>query len=251
MDNTSEQTQKSMPIWLKSLLVIILIAAVGIGIYFLVQLLLPKSGPQPTLTPYNMPATIKPLQNMMQTNMMPTTTIKPTNIYYKLEDPVGIANERYSNIPFKTFGLNNNLNNWTINILFTTTTTTSKWQGIIGNIYNNEVSGENIWGFWISPNPTKYIHFRIGAWNENFPSLGVINNKTLYKLIINFNNGIYRLTLINMADNVSNTVEIRDKPKLNSTTGSICIGGHWQSGRKDEVFDGTIDYVDFSLIPTN
>jgi hypothetical protein len=199
-------------------------------------------------------------KNNTSTTMMPirtmTTTMKPISpiTYFTIQDPAGIASGNYKNIPFSQFGLNDNLKNWTINIIFITTTTNNlKYQGIIGNTHNNEVVGwdngrwTGAWGFWIY---SKSIHFRIETWNENLTSLGTINNNIPYKLIINFNNGIYKITLINMIDNTINTIDIKDKPKLNSSTGFITIGGHWQS-TQEAIFDGSINYVDFTSIPTS
>ncbi len=201
-------------------------------------------------------------KNNTSTTMIPirtmTTTMKPISAitYFKIEDPNGINSGKYKNIPFKDFGLNSNLNNWTINIIFTSTSNKAAYTNIIGNCYNTEVPGwadgfVGAWGFWLTPGNTKYVHFRLGAWNEDFPSLGTVNNDIPHKLIINFNNGIYKLTLINMTNNTSNTVDIKDKPKLNSTTGNITIGGHWPDGRQDEIFGGSINYVDFTLLPTS
>ena len=172
--------------------------------------------------------------------MAPTTSIGPKIIkpYYVIQDSSGIENGGYRNIPFSTFGLNNNLNNWTINILFTQTYS-GNWQGIIGNMYNNEISYG--WGIWISDE--KYVYFRIGDWTSKVSNIKIENN-VLHKLIINYNDGIYKITLIIMNDNSSTNMEFKDKGKLISNTGSICIGGMWLK-KPDEKFIGNIFYVDF------
>jgi hypothetical protein len=48
-----------------------------------------------------------------------------------------------------------------------------------------------------------------------------------------------------MSDDANNTVNISNKPKLTTDKGSICLGGRWQSGRTDELFDGNITLVEF------
>jgi hypothetical protein len=223
--------------------IILIVIVIGVIIFFV--FLNKPSQPTTTMIPRT---TMMPI-----TTRIPTPTISPIT-YFKIEDPAGVASGKYKSIPFNQFGLNDKLNNWTINIIFITTTTNNlKYQGIIGNTHNNEVVGwdngrwTGAWGFWIYSNS---IHFRIEAWDENFPSLGTIHNNIPYKLIINFNNGIYKLTLINMNTNTSNTIDIKNKPKLNSTTGFITIGGHWQS-TQEAIFDGSINYVDFTSIPTS
>jgi hypothetical protein len=189
------------------------------------------------------------------TTRIPTPTISPIT-YFKIEDPAGINNGNYKNISFSQFGINDRLNNWTINIIFTSTSNKASYTGIIGNCYNTQVPGwpngfAGASGFWLTPGNTQYVHFRLNAWNQDFPSLGTINNNIPHKLIINFNDGIYKLTLINLTTNTSNTVDIKDKPKFNSTTGNITIGGHWPDGSLSEKFDGSINYVDFTSIPTS
>jgi len=79
--------------------------------------------------------------------MVPTTTIIPIKPFYEIKDPSGIEKGNYSNMSFQTFGLNDNLNNWTINILFTQFISGS-WQGIIGNMNNWQVTIG--WGIWIN-----------------------------------------------------------------------------------------------------
>ena len=167
--------------------------------------------------------------------------------FFKLEDAAGIKQGKYNNISFNKFGLNSNLNNWTITIIFSAIHNSSKWQGIIGNIYNPQIPGhKDGWGFWMSP--YNYLHFRIGdSWAQDFTSLGQILENTPYKIIVSFNNNVYKIKLIRMSDNdnANNIVTISNKPKLTTYKGSICLGGRWQSLRTDELFDGNITYVDF------
>ena len=158
--------------------------------------------------------------------------------YYVLQDPVGIKLGQYKNVSNNTFGLNNNdLNSWNITILVNSTNYLDSWQGIIGNMRNGEV--ENGWGLWI--NPTGYIHFRILEWNENLESLGNLLNNTSYRIVINFYNNIYKITLTNLSTNVSNTIAITNKPKLVSNKGFITIGGF-----NGELFNGNINLVEFN-----
>ena len=63
-----------------------------------------------------------------------TCGIRLFSSFFKLEDAAGIKQGKYNNISFNTFGLNSNLNNWTITIILSAMYTSSKWQGIIGNI---------------------------------------------------------------------------------------------------------------------
>ncbi len=78
---TQKPSPKSMPGWLKVLLVILLLAAVGVGIYFLVQALQPKSGSEPNFTLKNMmPPTIRPSLNMMTTTIRPSLNMMPPTI---------------------------------------------------------------------------------------------------------------------------------------------------------------------------
>jgi hypothetical protein len=165
--------------------------------------------------------------------------------FFKLEDAAGINQGKYNNISFNKFGLNSNLNNWTITIIFSAIHNSSKWQGIIGNIYNPQIPGhKDGWGFWISP--YNYLHFRIGdTWAQDFTSLGQILQKTPYKIIVSFNNNVYKIKLIRIIDDANNTITISNKPKLTTYKGSICLGGRWQSLRTEELFDGNITYVDF------
>ena len=71
---------------------------------------------------------------------------------------------------------------------------------------------------------------------------------TFLDSLLKFNNNTYEIKLIRMGENANNTVNtvnISNKPKLTTDKGSICLGGRWQSGRTDELFDGNITYVDF------
>ena len=169
--------------------------------------------------------------------------------FFKLEDAAGIKQGKYNNISFNTFGLNSSLSNWTITIILSAMYNSSKWQGIIGNIYNSQIPGhKDGWGFWISPD--KYLHFRISdTWAQDFTSLGQILENTPYKIIISFNNNEYKIKLIRMtddiSDNASNIVNISNKPKLTTDKGNICLGGGWENLRTAELFDGNITYVDF------
>jgi len=175
----------------------------------------------------------------------PTQSQQSTPPFFKLEDAAGIKQGKYNNISFNTFGLNSNLNNWTITIILSAMYTSSKWQGIIGNIYNSQIPGhKDGWGFWI--NPSKYLHFRISdTWAEDFTSLGQITENIPYKIIISFNNNAYQVKLIRMSDNANNIVNVSNKPKLTTDRGSICLGGGWENLRT-ELFDGNITYVDFT-----
>ena len=176
----------------------------------------------------------------------PSTTPSSIVPFYKIENPRGIKEGAYNKIPFNTFGLNDYINNWNITILFKAITN-DKFQGIIGNIYNSEITGfENSWGFWI--NPSKKIQFRISNWFEDLTILGSIVNNTEYKLIINFNKTYYEITLTNMSNNETKTSKITNKPKLNNNKGSICIGGIWPNKLTGEIFEGNITYVDFTKL---
>ena len=179
----------------------------------------------------------------------PVSSQQSITPFFKVEDAVGIKQGKYNNISFNTFGLNSNLNNWTITIILSAIRNSSKWQGIIGNIYNSQIPGhKDGWGFWISP--YNYLHFRIGdTWAQDFTSLGQILGNTPYKIIISFNNNEYKIKLIRMtddiSDNASNIVNISNKPKLTTDKGNICLGGGWENLRTAELFDGNITYVDF------
>ena len=196
-----------------------------------------------TTRPPNIPTTTQTLRTINSNKIMtkqPQTSKSPvimttsppsspqsTLPFFKLEDPTGIKLGKYNNISFNTFGLNSSLNNWTITILLSAVYTSSKWQGIIGNMYNSQIPGhKDGWGFWISP--SKYLHFRISEWAEDLISLGGILENTPYKIIISFNNNAYKVQLIRMSDDASNIINISDKPKLTTDKGSICLGGVWE-----------------------
>jgi len=67
---------------------------------------------------------------------------------------------------------------------------------------------------------------------------------TPYKLIIDYNNGEYNITVIDMNDNSSNSMKFNEK-KLTSNNGFLCIGGSWPN-KPIEKFIGKIDYVDIT-----
>jgi len=181
-----------------------------------------------------------------------TQTPKPTP-YFILKDPDGIKNGKYNQISRKIFGLNsNNINTWTISILFTPINN-NKYQGIIGNIYNISLpSYLDGWGFWISP--AKYIHIRIQSWAHDLVILGELSSNIPYKLVINFNSipinnyGTYEISLTNMNDNTTKSTVIEDKPRLIGDKGRICIGGNWTENPNNEKFDGIISSVEFFKI---
>jgi len=182
-----------------------------------------------------------------QTPVAQTPVAQKKISFFNLEDAAGIKQGKHNNISFETFGLNSNLNNWTITITFSAKYNSSKWQGIIGNMYNSQLLGKIGWGLWINPN--KNLHLRIEDWTDNFTSLGQIRENVAYKIIFSFSNDVYKIKLISNDDN--NIVIIGKKPKLTTDRGSICLGGRWVNGRTDELFDGNITSVNFTpnLLP--
>jgi hypothetical protein len=164
---------------------------------------------------------------------------------YILQNPTGITNGNFKDIPLSTFGLNDSLSTWTIKIKFIAKNNSSMWQGIIGNMYNSVIpSHKDGWGFWLSPDG--FIHFRISDyWADDLRSLGNIMNDVEYELTINWINNIYKIDLLKIGDQNTARTEITNKPKLTSDKGSICIGGWWpQNG--NEKFQGLINLVEFN-----
>jgi hypothetical protein len=169
-------------------------------------------------------------------------TLKQIQSSYILQDPNGIKNGNFRNVPFSTFGLNDSLSNWTINIKFKAINNSNMYQGIIGNIYNPAIpTHTDGWGFWLSP--YGFIHFRISGWNEDLTGLGNITNNVEYQLTINWINKTYIINLLKIGDQNSARTEITGKPKLTSNKGSICLGGWWQN-LDTEKFQGSINLVD-------
>jgi len=209
----------------------------------------PTTTMQPTTTMRTttmQPTTMAPTTTIRSTTMQPTTTIAPTTTkiikpFFVIADPIGVKNGKYNNIPFSTFGLNDNLNNWTMNIIFSGKSDHSGEQGIIGNMFN--------WGTWVgwtigtTPNEG-YIIFVYGNYfYETIPNLKIAYN-TPYKLILNYNNGVYNLSVTNLKDNSNYSIETKGKGKLTSNVGFVTIGGQYL--RRNQPFSGNIDYVDFT-----
>jgi hypothetical protein len=166
------------------------------------------------------------------------TKIIVKEIFFLLKDPQGIKDGKYKRIFNNTFGLNNNLNSWSITTMITSENYKGFWQSIIGNMRNDSL--ENGWGIWI--NPEGLIHFRIVDWIENLSELGTLINNISYLIVINFDNGNYKFNLSNLNNNTSKSMIIYNKPKLITTGGFITVGGYW-SGSQSEPFLGKINYL--------
>ena len=113
---------------------------------------------------------------------------------YAITDPDGIKTGVYKNIPNATFLLIANLTNWTITIILKSDNYKQSYQGIIGNMYNKDVTTG--WGMWINPNGK--LHFRIvnNTWDLN--DLGSLYNNDEYQLIIKFTRTGYSFRLTNL-----------------------------------------------------
>jgi hypothetical protein len=113
---------------------------------------------------------------------------------YGITDPDGIKTGVYKNIPNATFLLIPNLTNWTITIILKSDNYKQSYQGIIGNMYNKDVTTG--WGMWINPNGK--LHFRIenNTWDLN--DLGSLRNNDEYQLIIKFTRTGYSFRLTNL-----------------------------------------------------
>jgi hypothetical protein len=113
---------------------------------------------------------------------------------YIINDADGIKTGQYKNIPNATFGLNNNLTRWTITIILKSDNYKNSWQGLIGNMYNTQVT--NGWGLWINPNGK--LHFRIkdATWDLN--NLGSLYNNHPYKILINLTRTGFSFRLTNL-----------------------------------------------------
>ncbi len=149
----------------------------------------------------------------------PTTTPKLEKVVigkdkYIINDADGIKTGQYKNIPNATFGLNNNLTRWTITIILKSDNYKNSWQGLIGNMYNTQVS--NGWGLWINPNGK--LHFRIkdNTWDLN--NLGSLYNNHPYKILINFTRTGYSFRLTNLKYFTKEGVLINNPSNSNNST---------------------------------
>ncbi len=114
---------------------------------------------------------------------------------YKITDADGIKTGVYKNIPNATFLLINNLNRWKITIILKSDNYKQSYQGIIGNMYNNEVT--NGWGLWINPNGK--LHFRIEEKSWDLNILGILVNNHEYQIIITYSHRSgYSIKLTNL-----------------------------------------------------
>ena len=108
-----------------------------------------------------------------KTDKQPTQELKPI---ISINDPNGIKNGEYRDVPTsKIFGSNNN-NNWNITMKFNLEKFNNTLQSIIGNVQNNSA---NDWGLWITPQRKLQWRVNNSSWDLN--NFGELKNNTLYK----------------------------------------------------------------------
>jgi hypothetical protein len=157
-----------------------------------------KNSSMPTSKETNKPSNTQSNELSKESNT-PSTTPKLEKVIigsdkYIINDVDGIKTGQYKNIPNATFGLNNNLTRWTITIILKSDNYKNSWQGLIGNMYNTQVT--NGWGLWINPNGK--LHFRIkdATWDLN--NLGSLYNNHPYKILINLTRTGFSFRLTNL-----------------------------------------------------
>ncbi len=164
-----------------------------------------KQGSAPNPTPSNKQGSAPsntPAPNTSKSATNPTESTTPKivekvvigNDKYAITDADGIKTGVYKNIPNATFLLINNLTRWTITIILKSDNYKQSFQGIIGNMYNKEIT--SAWGLWINPNGK--LHFRIEDKTWDLNDLGLLVNNNEYQIIINFSRTGYSFRLTNL-----------------------------------------------------
>lgn len=113
---------------------------------------------------------------------------------FKMNTPV-TQNSPYKEYPNFPIALNKK---WKMKINFRLNSGSSnKWQSIIGNMYNNNVSGNRGWGIWVSP--WKRLHWSWATNTVNLDTIGEIVEGVDYQLVVEFRNNTLIFSLIGTA----------------------------------------------------
>jgi len=159
-----------------------------------------------------------------------------------------IANDvkagKYNNIRNSDFIISNNLNFWKLRTEFTSNDYYNSWQSIVGNMYNNEISGRG-WGLWV--NPQGIFHWSESSTTVNLNNLGRLQNNVSYRLDIVFNNNRYTFTLTNLSNNTQKSETINRGSSIITDRGFVTIGGAWRNV-SSERFKGSINSM---IVSTN
>jgi len=159
-----------------------------------------------------------------------------------------IANDvkagKYNNIRNSDFIISNNLNFWKLRTEFTSNDYYNSWQSIVGNMYNNEISGRG-WGLWV--NPQGIFHWSESSSTVNLNNLGRLQNNVSYRLDIVFNNNRYTFTLTNLSNNTQKSETINRGSSIITDRGFVTIGGAWRNV-SSERFKGSINSM---IVSTN
>jgi len=116
---------------------------------------------------------------------------------------------------------------------------TGRWQGIIGNAYNSEITTIS-WALWI--NTQGYLCWSSRDTFNILTELGVLEDVNIYEIRMNFRENILKFYLIKLDTREIKTQSIK-KGTLITDKGFVTIGGEWIN-RPDEKFSGDITWVE-------
>jgi len=96
--------------------------------------------------------------------------------------------------PLNGFPMNKMKKKWQLQIKFRLNKwSQNRWQSIIGNMYNNQVSGNRGWGIWV--NPSKVLHWSWSTATINLEEIGEVDEDVNYTLVVTFENNKYNFKL--------------------------------------------------------